>query len=165
MKINKILGLLLLPFLLSSCNDNKKNANKETLINGNISEIVELNDLYNNSTEEEKERCFITLIYEKDSIYSNYFIVDKDVDIMSYDEIEVDACSLIHYDKTNIISKNSIISEEDLIDGDVLILYTINDDISSLYPVQLSVDKLYKLEINSNIKLNYDKYLRYNGLL
>ena len=142
---------------LTSCSNNQKE--DEVLINGNKSSIVELNNLYLKSDDNVKTNNFITLVYQKDSICSNYFMVDSSIDLYSDIEVEVEACDLIKYDSDKIKTNDGYISEDSLEDNDVLILYTINNEILSTYPVKLVVESLYKLDVKANIKLDYSKYI------
>lgn len=142
---------------LTSCSNNQKE--DKVLINGNESNIVELNNLYLESDDNVKNNNFITLVYQKDSICSNYFMVDSCIDLYSDIEVEVEACDLIKYDSDKIKTNDGYISEDSLEDNDVLILYTINNEILSTYPVKLVVESLYKLDVKANIKLDYSKYI------
>lgn len=155
MKKNKFLSLLIFSIFLASCS---KGANELT-INGYKSNNLKLNEIYKTSNSEEKKNNFITLVYQQDSIYSNFFIISNFVDSNSNDEIIVSPCILNNYEKNNIIDNNTTISESELSNGDILILYTINNETLSTYPVMYNVENMYKLDINISATLNYDNYL------
>lgn len=151
-----IINLFVLMSLLTGCSNTN-----EIIINGIKSKNRELNDIYLESDSFSKENNFITLIYyedEKNSIYSNYFMIDDDIDLTISQKIIVEPCSLSNYDENNIKYNDLIINESDLNNYDVLILYTINNTILTSYPYILVVKSMYKMDIKANIVLQFPSY-------
>ncbi len=149
--LKKIIFLLpLIFFSLISCNNSSK-----VYINGNISEIEILNILYESVDINERNDCFITLIYDSNAPYSHFLWVSSNTDLNNDDFIEVDCVGLINYDSNNIITNNGAISESDLENGSILILYTINNEVLATSPAKLVVESIYYLGYKTEAILDY----------